>query len=134
MPIIVALTRFWKGLCRYPLFWQAWAHFIIFINIGGACLFWNQELSLWVVASMFASFAVGLLIVYIHGFTKLIGLMHLAWIPMITHAIALLDIADITSPFGLWIRLLLIVNGVTLAVDTINIARYILGNRVDLLH
>jgi len=133
MTLITLTINFWRGLCQLPLFWQSWVHFIFLINIGGSILFWNQQLSAWVLGGILASFLLALLFIHLFGFTKLMGLTHLPLLPVLYQSYLLLPDVAISNPFGMWIRLIFLVNGIALFLDAIDLIRYITGNRKSLL-
>ena len=63
------------------------------------------------------------------GFTRLLGLGHLAWIPLLMYLSTRLDAVPGVELFGIWMRALIVLNGVSLVIDTVDVVRYVVGAR-----
>jgi len=72
---------------------------------------------------------IGLLLVKVQGFTRLLGLMHILWIPLIIYLAGKLNVYAASQPIGLWIRGLLVLNGVSILIDFVDVMRYVYGER-----
>ena len=67
----------------------------------------------------------------ISGFTRLLGLGHMFWIPLLWFLWTRLDGTPSDTFFGLWLRVLITLNGLSLVIDTADVIRYITGERVE---
>ena len=76
-----------------------------------------------------SSLLIGLILFSLQGFTRLLGLMHFPWLVMIALFLEAFEQTSSRSFFGIWVRSVILVNGVTLAFDIFNIFRYICGER-----
>ena len=63
------------------------------------------------------------------GFTRLLGLGNVLWIPLVIYVWSLLGAPDDGGLYGYWLRGLITVNTVSLVVDAIDVARNLRGDR-----
>ena len=82
-----------------------------------------------VVATFFAGFGLMVWITKGSGFTRLIGLGHVLWIPLVIYVWSLLGTPEDGGLYGYWLRGLITINTVSLVVDAIDVARYLRGDR-----
>ena len=62
-------------------------------------------------------------------FERAIG--HILWVPMLAFLVVRLgDIPD-NDVFGIWLRAVIVLNGISLVVDAIDVIRYIGGDREE---
>ena len=67
------------------------------------------------------------------GFTRLLSAGHVFWIPMIGWLWGRLDQIPADDVFGIWIRVLMALNSISLVLDTVEVVRYIKGDREELV-
>ena len=65
------------------------------------------------------------------GFTRLLGIGHVFWIPMIIWLWIRLDQIPSDDAFGVWIRVLIALNTVCLLIDAVDLVRYLAGEREE---
>lgn len=65
------------------------------------------------------------------GFSRLLGLGHILWIPLLYFLWMRLEGNPADVLFGLWIRVLMLLNSVSLIIDAIDVGRYIAGYRPE---
>ena len=65
------------------------------------------------------------------GYTRLISMGHVFWIPMIIWFWTRLDQIPSDDAFGVWIRLLIAVNMISLLIDAVKVVRYLKGERAE---
>ena len=64
------------------------------------------------------------------GFVRLLGIAHVMWIPMLLWFTARLEGAFDSDPiFGSWLLLLMVTNFLSLLVDSVDIARFLRGEK-----
>lgn len=83
----------------------------------------------WTIAAFFAGAMTGIILVKIQGFTRLLGLMHIYWIPLIIFLADKLDTFPPTDLFGQWLGAVIILNGISLTIDFVDVIRYLRGER-----
>ena len=62
------------------------------------------------------------------GFTRILGLGHVLWIPLVFYLWTRLGQHAPDEPFGIWIRFLMVVNTVSVVIDVIDVVRYVRGD------
>ena len=72
---------------------------------------------------------IALILVKLQGFTRLLGLMHFFWIPLLIYFWTLLPEIPANGFLGIWIRSVICLNGISLVIDTVDVIRYIAGDR-----
>ena len=55
--------------------------------------------------------------------------MHIFWIPLLIYLWSLLPQISSGDLFGVWIRALICLNGISLIIDATDVIRYIAGDR-----
>lgn len=108
-----------RGL--HPL-WQIWLLIMMVVN-GILPFFFLPELAAIVTLfGMFSGAFLGLVLVHLHGFTKLLGLMHVPWVPMIAAQIGLYSGFNSASNYSLWLTAAILITAISLVIDAIDVA------------
>ncbi len=127
-----AFIRFNKGFLHLPLRVQLYMVALVGLNMI-APLFFIQMLEAQIVLGAFmASFALMIILTGMVGFTRLLGLAHIFWIPMLFFVWPSLEVYPAQEAVGIWLRLLIILNVIALVLDAVDISRYIRGNRSEM--
>ena len=63
------------------------------------------------------------------GFTRILGLGHVLWFPLVAYLMTRTNSYPLADPFGLWMRCVIVLNSISLAIDTVDVNRYIRGER-----
>lgn len=85
--------------------------------------FHRFEAPLFIIA-MFAVMVIGLILVKVQGFTKLLGWMHIFWIPLVVFFILRMESVSMTDFYGLWMRILVLINGTSLIIDVTDVFQF----------
>jgi hypothetical protein len=67
------------------------------------------------------------------GFTRLLGLGHILFVPLMIFLVSRLSAVPVGNFYGFWLRLLIVVNLITLAFDSADVIRYWRGDRAELV-
>ncbi len=65
------------------------------------------------------------------GFTRILGLGHILWIPLVGFLATRLGANPADDFFGIWLRSLIAVNTISLVIDAIDVIRYARGGRAE---
>ncbi len=111
-----------------------WVNWLVLINmIGIAYIIWKVE-ARWAVLAMFANvFFMNWLFDEV-GYVRLLGLSHVIfWTPLLFYIWRRLPAIPFTAGYGgygygVYIRILLLSNGISLLIDYIDVIRYMLGD------
>lgn len=113
--------------------WQIWVMGLILLNMLVPLVFYNRMEAQWVFAAFMAGGMTGLILVKRQGFTRLLGLMHIFWIPLLIWLAMRLGQIPSDTLFGMWLRVLIAINGISVIIDTIDVVRYLRGERQPLI-
>ena len=124
-----AFIKFNKGILQMPVFWQVWLAALVATNLVVPMFFLERLEARVALGTILASMALMTYLTGRFGFTRIVGLGHILWVPMLAFLVVRLgDIPD-NDVFGIWLRAVIVLNGVSLAIDAIDVIRYIAGDR-----
>ncbi len=124
-------VKFNKGILRMPIRWQLWLMVLVAANMFGPLFFLHYLEAQVVLGTILASMMLMTLLTGRFGFTRILGLGHVLWIPMLAFLFARLGDIPVGDAFGIWIRALIVLNSVSLVIDAIDVIRYIAGDRAE---
>ncbi len=124
-----AFIKFNKGLMAMGRPVRLWLMVLVAANLI-VPVFYLPRLEAWVtIGVFFASAVLMTMLTALFGFTRVLGAGHILWIPLMLWLWTRLDAIPSDDPFGIWIRILMILNGISLVIDMADVARYIGGDR-----
>jgi hypothetical protein len=126
-----AVIRFHKGLLGMPLPWRLWVGLLVLANGVGPFFFWSHVEARIVLAVFVAGALLMLLLTALSGFTRLLGLGHILWFPLLFFLGTRLGGIPADTAFGLWIRALMAINAASLVLDVADVVRYLAGDREE---
>ena len=126
-----AFVKFNRGLLMMPLYWRVWVATLVGVNVVAPLFFLPRMEALMALAAMMASMTLMVALTSRFGFTRVLGLAHVFWAPLLVFFILRLGDAPATDVFGVWMRMLILLNGVSLVIDAADVVRYIAGERQE---
>ena len=123
--------KFNKGLLKMPFGVRLWLMLLIAINMVVPLFYFDRLEAQVILGALFASMMLMLIITARTGFTRLLGLGHILWLPLLFFLWSQLDQIPADDFFGSWVRALMVVNAVSLVIDSIDVSRYIAGDREE---
>lgn len=127
--MVQAMKDFMTGVRSLAIGWQVWLLSLMTVNFFIPVYFYRYPEAQLTIAVFFAGGIIGIVLVKVQGFTRLLGLMHILWIPLIIYMAGKLDVYAASQPIGLWIRGLLVLNGISIFIDCVDVMRYVYGER-----
>lgn len=128
-----AMINFTKTMMIMPIHWQAWLGVLVGVNIV-APLFFIHTLEAQVVLAMgIVGLAIMSVIFSMKGFVRLMGIGHLGWLPLVFWLGTKLEHVPADSTFRYWIIAVIVLDSLSLIIDTIDLLRYIKGERQPFL-
>ena len=124
-----AMFGFMKTLMLMPKPWVAWLSLLVAGNMLVPLYFIQTLEAKVVLAAMICGMMVMTAVFGAKGFVRLLGVGHIAWVPMIPWLIIRLDKTSFESLFGYWLAVIIVLNGLSLIIDGIDVLRYIRGER-----
>lgn len=116
----------WRIL-SLPLGWRAWVLWLMTINT--ACIFFLQHRPARIVGLVWLGNIASMMTLYwVLGYVRLLGLSHVIWwTPLFAWLAPLVWRARLTGSYGVWLRLLIVSDLASLAIDYVDVVRYLLG-------
>ncbi len=110
---------------------RLWLLLLVTANMVVPLFFLGRLEAQVVLATFVASIVLMLTLTANSGFTRLLGLGHVFWIPLLWFLWTRLDEAPIDTFFGIWLRVLITLNALSLVIDLADVVRYIAGAREE---
>ena len=126
-----AFLKFNKGILRMPLQWRLWMMLLMTANVVVPLFFLGRLEAQVVLTAILSSLVLFTLLTARGGFTRLLGLGHLPWVPLIWFLGTRLGAVSADDFYGVWIRLVIALNATSLAIDAVDVIRYVAGDRKE---
>ena len=126
-----AFIKLNKGMMKMPIHWQLWLALLVIVNFVIPLFFLNRLEAQVVAGTLLASVILMTGLTALSGYTRLLGLGHILWIPLLYFLWMRLEQNPADDFFGLWLRVLMILNAASLIIDVIDVGRYIAGDRSE---
>ena len=124
-----AFITFTTGMLRSPLPVKLWMVLLLAVNLLVPLVYLARPEGQVVLAAMMASAALMVMITARVGFTRLVGLGHIVWVPLLWYLWGSLVEHPASTAFGLWLRAVIVLNAISLVIDVIDVTRYMKGDR-----
>lgn len=113
---------------RFRLLPRLWCVWLVAVN--AACLLFIDHIEAQVVLGVtLLSVVLQALIYQKSGFTRILGIVHLSWIPMFIWMASRAETIAHDQALTSWLVVLFLTNLTSLLIDTIDVARYAKGER-----
>jgi hypothetical protein len=123
-----------RGLLGMPPPWRAWVIGLVIVNLVAPLVVFPGRLEARVVAATFVAGAILMtLLTMLSGFSRLLGLAHVFWFPLLYYLWTRTSVIETDSVYGIWLRTVIIADAISLMIDVTDVARYLAGQRADLL-
>ena len=125
------VVLFFRGVFRSKFPVTAWVLSLGIINGVVPLFFLHRTEALVILAVFLAEFCALVFLTSRFGFTRILGLGHALWIPLIGYLVFRLEHHPPIDPFGIWLRIVVVTNAVSLVFDISDVIRYTRGDRYD---
>ena len=123
-----SMIEFNKKVLGMKFPWNVWIGMLILVNIGGGLFFIRTAEGQLALICMMAAFLIMWGIYVKKGFVRLLGLGHLiAWTPQVVWYAQV--VGETAGWFKYWLISVIAVNGLSLAIDFVDVIRYSLGDK-----
>ncbi|MFB3076786.1 MAG: hypothetical protein ACE1Y4_02170 [Lysobacterales bacterium] len=126
-----AFIKFNKGVMKMPVQWQLWLLLLVCVNLIIPLFFIDRLEARLVAGAFLGSVFLMTILTAVSGFTRLLGLGHILWLPLLYFLWTRLDQIPGDNLFGIWVRTLMMLNAVSLAIDAADVIRYVAGDRAE---
>ncbi len=96
--------EFNRGVMLLPIHWQLWMVLLITVNLVIPLFFIKRTEARYAVGALMLSMVLFSILTAQFGFTRILGLGHLPWVPLIVYLWKRLDRNPSGNFFGVWIR------------------------------
>jgi len=127
--MIRLMTGFMRGMATLATPWRAWIGLLMVVNLVLPMVFISAPEARVVLATFFVAVGLQMAIFRRHGFVRLLGVGHLPWVPMLGWLASRLPLVGTDTPLGQWLIAVLILDGISLIVDGVDVVRYARGDR-----
>ena len=128
-----AMLNLMKTMMRMPWPWQAWLGLLIVANMVVPLFYLHTLEGKVILASIIVGMMIMTVIFKAKGFVRLLGIGHIAWLPLIPWLWRRLDDAPAESIFWYWLMAVIVLNSLSVIIDTIDVLRYVKGERTPYL-
>ncbi len=126
-----AFLKFNKGILQMPLPWRLWMVLLVALNLVVPLFFFDRLEAQLVLVTMAISMFLMTGLTAFSGFSRLLGLGHIAWIPLVVFLGTRLSEVPASDLYGMWLRVLLVANCLSLVIDLVEVIRYAAGDREE---
>ena len=126
-----ALLKFNKGILRLPVPWRLWMLLLVSVNIVLPLFFIGRLEAQLTLVGMAVSMLLMTGLTAASGFSRLVGLGHIVWIPLVVFLATRLSEVPASDFYGIWLRALLVANSLSLVIDFVDVVRYVAGDREE---
>ena len=108
-----------------PRLWCVWL-----VGVNAACLLFITHIEAQAVLAVTAIAVVAQTLIYGRiGFTRILGAVHILWVPMFAWMATRLDSIAAEPALAQWLLVLLVTNLISMAVDLTDTIRFLRGER-----
>ncbi len=114
-----------------PVPWRLWLLILVALNALAPMFFLPRVEAVATLGAMVLSMGLMTLLTHWSGFSRLLGLGHIAWIPLLIFLWTQLGSGPASDLFGLWIRAVMVLDAVSLVIDASDVVRWLTGDRSE---
>ncbi len=112
-----------------PIPWLIWLGTLLFVNAVVPLFFLGQREAQAVLAATMLAAIIQMVIFKAKGFVRLLGAGHLPWLPVVLWLASRSGEIGTDTLFGQWILAVIVIDGISLVIDAVDVGRYIAGER-----
>ncbi len=128
------MQTFLTGLMSMDWYWQVWVNILGLFNMILPLVFIRRTEAKVVLAAFVGAFTLMLVLTAATGFTRILGLGHVVfWIPLLVYIARRLREVPPNDWFGSWLRGLIAINALSLAIDIVDVVRYFGGETAPII-
>ena len=113
--------RFFIELIQQPLWVSLWVLVLMLVNMASLA-FWREAVAQLILMNFLASAMLMMGLYARFGFTKILGLGHVPWIPLLAYVVTQIPAAE--DSFKRYLLVLSVSMAISLVLDTIDVWNY----------
>ena len=112
-----------------PVPWLIWIGTLMLVNMVVPLFFLGEREAQVVLAATLLAAMIQMFIFKAKGFVRLLGIGHLPWLPVVVWLASRSGEIGTTTVFGQWILAVIVLDGLSLIIDAVDVGRYVAGER-----
>lgn len=128
-----SIMNFTKTMLIMPIHWQVWLGVLVTANIVVPIFFIHTLEAQVVLATAIVGLIIMAGIFSMKGFVRLMGIGHIGWLPLVFWLGMRLEHAPADSLLGYWLMTVIVLDSLSLFIDTTDVLRYVKGERQPFL-
>ena len=128
-----SIINFMKTMLIMPIHWQAWLGILVTANIVVPMFYIHTLEAQVILATAIVGLMIMAFIFSMKGFVRLMGIGHFGWLPLVFWLGMRLEHAPADSLFGYWLMAVIVLDSLSLFIDTTDVLRYVKGERQPFL-
>ena len=124
-----SMMNFMKTMMIMPIHWQAWLGVLVTVNIVVPIFFIYTLEAQVILATAIVGLVIMSVIFSMKGSVRLMGIGHIGWLPLVFWLGTKLEHVPADSTFGYWLMAVMVLDSLSLFIDTIDVFRYVKGER-----
>ncbi len=124
-----AMFDFLRTMLTFPKPWVGWVMLLMITNMVIPLFYLGTPEGKVVLGAFVFGALLQTAIFSAKGFVRLLGIGHIAWVPMVAWLWTRLDLAPAGSFFRYWLLATLVLVSLSLLIDAVDVARYLRGER-----
>ena len=114
-----------------PLHLQLWVGMLIGANIVAPLFFLGHVEAQATLAAGLIGMTLMTALTGRFGFSRIVGLGHVAWLPLLAFLVGGVAEVPATTGFGLWLRTVIVLDAISLVFDAVDAVRFLRGDRAE---
>ena len=126
-----SFLRFHRGLLGMPLHWQLWLGLLVGANLIAPLFFLEHVEARVTIAALLLSMTLMTALTARFGFSRILGLGHVAWLPLLAFLVVRVAEVPAATAFGVWMRAVIVLDAISLVLDAVDVVRFLRGDRAE---
>ena len=119
-----AFIRFNQGVLAMRPQWKIWLLVLISANLITPLFFVERMEAQATIGALLTSIVLMTALTARFGYSRILGLGHLPWIPLLAFLATRLSSIPENDIFGQWLRVVIVLNSISLVIDTVDVVRF----------
>ncbi len=124
-----AMIDFLRTMLTLPKPWLAWVLLLVTFNMVIPLFYLGTREGKVVLGAIVFGAVLQTVIFSAKGFVRLLGIGHIAWVPMVPWLWTRVDLAPANSLFRYWLLTTIALVSLSLLIDAVDVIRYFRGER-----
>ena len=123
------IREFLRGAWALGPWWRVWMVALLAVNLVAPVVFLPQVPAVVTLVATFTALPVAIVLVHVQGrYTRLLGLIHAPWLPMLATSLSLYPWNEPWVAYKTWLSLSIILSSISLVIDASDVYRFLGGS------